>query len=522
MINPEHKIIIKDISKKVNNTRNDLMKDNIIRKPFIFKGYKSEEDRIKDAVYNNKLLYNIPDYPSPRSNNIKKDKNKDNSKDIIYNFNIDIQQRYNTINNSDNNSNKTNNKLIDSKKKISMSDVNIFHPIKNSIYNAKIDSEDNNQNKIRLTIFEKKLLKNLSKSNSIYQPQMRYKPRTDLERVYDVLNLQSLKENDKQVIERQLTNVDLYTYKRPKEILEGKKEKKIKVNSDGRTYNILPNPIIIEQKKELENKQHHKAIYGSRNLFYEPKNNDKKLWARKGNLNKEARKLLSLYHYKTHFKATEEIQFKINKKSDSTNNNAELNTYLMIPNLFNTHKEKINKNHKIINLKKNQFRNKSYNNYNLNYSELDKKKDLFNFGEDAYKNDEEIDDSDNDNEYIKLLQNNPNLKDKSIKPNSNSMKNLFNLAFKKEEKPDENGKRKSEENNNLRYNRDFMENRKHGNYIVDEKNIHDVARLILDECHVNSSKSKYNNTSLKTRNGKTMITKGLSVDEFLKKHRLSE
>ena len=155
MINPEHKIIIKDISKKVNNTRNDLMKDNIIRKPFIFKGYKSEEDRIKDAVYNNKLLYNIPDYPSPRSNNIKKDKNKDNSKDIIYNFNIDIQQRYNTINNSDNNSNKTNNKLIDSKKKISMSDVNIFHPIKNSIYNDKIDSEDNNQNKIRLTIFEK-------------------------------------------------------------------------------------------------------------------------------------------------------------------------------------------------------------------------------------------------------------------------------------------------------------------------------------------------------------------------------
>jgi len=304
--------------------------------------------------------------------------------------------------------------------------------------------------------------------------------------------------------------------------LEEKKEKKIKVNSDGRTYNILPNPIIIEQKKELENKQHHKAIYGSRNLFYEPKNNDKKLWARKGNLNQEARKLLSLYHYKTHFKATEEIQFKINKKSDSTNNNAELNTYLMIPNLFNTHKEKINKNHKIINLKKNQFRNKSYNNYNLNYSELDKKKDLFNFGEDAYKNDEEIDDSDNDNEYIKLLQNNPNLKDKSIKPNSNSMKNLFNLAFKKEEKPDENGKRKSEENNNLRYNRDFMENRKHGNYIVDEKNIHDVARLILDECHVNSSKSKYNNTSLKTRNGKTMITKGLSVDEFLKKHRLSE
>ena len=117
MTNPEHKIIIKDISKKVNNTRNELMKDNIIRKPFIFKGYNSEEDRIKYAEYNNKLLYNIPDYPSPRNNNIKKDQNKDNSKDIIYNFNIDIQQRYNTINSNDNDNNKINIKLIDSKRK---------------------------------------------------------------------------------------------------------------------------------------------------------------------------------------------------------------------------------------------------------------------------------------------------------------------------------------------------------------------------------------------------------------------
>ena len=525
MTNPEHKIIIKDISKKVNNTRNDLMKDNIIRKPFIFKGYKSEEDRIKDAAYKNKLLYNIPDYPSPRSNNTKKDNdndnnnNKDKSRNIIYNFNIDIQQRYNTTNDNDNVNNKISSKLVDSKKKVSMSDVNIFHPKrKNSIYNLKNGSESNNQN-IRLTIFEKKLLKDLSKNNSIYQPQMRYKPRTDLERVYDILNLQSLMENDRQVIERQLTNIDLYSYKRPKDILEGKKEKKIKVNRDGKTYNILPNPIILEQKKKLENIQHQKAIYGNRNLFYEPKNNDNKLWARKENLNLEAKKLLSLYHYKTHFKATEEIQFKIKQKPNSTYDNTELNKYLMIPNLFNTiSSEKIPKISNIINLKKNQFRNKSYNNYDLNYSELDKKEDLFNFGEDAYKSDEEIDDY----EYNKLFQNNPNLKFKSMKPNSNSMKNLFNLAFKKGEKTEEDNKRNSHDNNNYRYSRDFMENRKHGNYIVDDKNIHDVAKLVLDECHVNSSKSKYNNTSLKTRSGKTMITKGLSVDEFLKKHCLSE
>ena len=53
------------------------------------------------------------------------------------------------------------------------------------------------------------------------------------------------------------------------------------------------------------------------------------------------------------------------------------------------------------------------------------------------------------------------------------------------------------------------------------KNIHSTARLILDECKVHSIKSKFNNSSLKSKNGKTMITKGLSVDQFLKKYNLN-
>ena len=52
MSNPEHQIVVKDITTKVNNPRVDLMKDEVMQKPFIFKGYKSEDDRIKDAIYN--------------------------------------------------------------------------------------------------------------------------------------------------------------------------------------------------------------------------------------------------------------------------------------------------------------------------------------------------------------------------------------------------------------------------------------------------------------------------------------
>jgi hypothetical protein len=44
---------------------------------------------------------------------------------------------------------------------------------------------------------------------------MRYKPRTDLERVYDVINGYNLDEKSKDIIERQLKSINLYDYKKP-------------------------------------------------------------------------------------------------------------------------------------------------------------------------------------------------------------------------------------------------------------------------------------------------------------------
>ena len=88
MKNPEYKIVINDISSKVTNPREELMKEteSKIRKPFIFKGYKSEADRIKDVVYNNRLLYNLPDYPDTQSERLHKEKSSINSNNIKYNL----------------------------------------------------------------------------------------------------------------------------------------------------------------------------------------------------------------------------------------------------------------------------------------------------------------------------------------------------------------------------------------------------------------------------------------------------
>ena len=545
MSNPDHQIVVKDISTKVNNPRVDLMKDEVIRKPFIFKGYKSEEDRIKDAIYNNRLLFNLPDYPDFKKKNSAENKDNENeineAKTTIYNFNVDIPKKFKTINTDEINE-------FDSKKRVSISNTIQPRRRRKSIYNSNQDEESNNIEKVeekdnllktekkvktnidilrKFSIVDKKILNDLAKNNAIYQPKMKFRARTDLERVYDMLNLQSLKENDRQIVERQLTNIDLYIYKKPKELLNEKK-KKVKVNNDGRTYEILPNPIIEEQKKQMEKLQNEKKIYGDRHLYYEPKNNNNKLWARKNNLNIEARNLLSSYHYKTHFKATEEMQFKINnKKSDSDNTDPEINsinTCLMIPNLFNSENIEINNKNrkKILNLK-NLFNNKGLKtNSNCNYSELDKKVDLFNFGEDIYR-----DDNDNKpidfNEYKNSYQNNPNLRNLGFSSSDESMKNLFKIAFEKEHNLDEGERKNDSSNDNYRYSINENENKSRDihNFLVNDKNIHNTAKLILDECKVHSIKSKFNNSSLKSKNGKTMITKGLSVDQFLKKYNLN-
>ena len=57
MTNPTSKILVKDITKKINISRKELMNEPN-EKPFIFKGYKNETDRIKDKIKENRSLFN--------------------------------------------------------------------------------------------------------------------------------------------------------------------------------------------------------------------------------------------------------------------------------------------------------------------------------------------------------------------------------------------------------------------------------------------------------------------------------
>ena len=119
-----------------------------------------------------------------------------------------------------------------------------------------------------MSIIEKNQIKALIKKDSILQPQMRFTARTDLERVYDALNGDYIKRNEREIIERQLKHIRLFNYKKPKEMLK----------ADSYNEEELEEKIKIEKSpiKDKKKNKNIKNIYGPSNVYYEAKNNDRK------------------------------------------------------------------------------------------------------------------------------------------------------------------------------------------------------------------------------------------------------
>ena len=61
MTEPGHKITVQDVTDKIINTREDMLNKQELQKPFIFKGYTTEKERIKDTIKNNRYIFNLPE-----------------------------------------------------------------------------------------------------------------------------------------------------------------------------------------------------------------------------------------------------------------------------------------------------------------------------------------------------------------------------------------------------------------------------------------------------------------------------
>jgi len=501
MANPSSQIIINDVTEKVENCRQELMNQSKMQKPFIFKGYTSEQDRINDTVKNNKLLFNLPDYPET-----KKNKSSDKDKSLkargpIINFHIfeDIKIKEKEKEKEENEKRRN-----------------------NTIESTTVNHKDNNDNKEpgkqtfkrRMSISEKNKINEIVRRDSILQPTMKFTARTDLERVYDMLNGDLMKNHERNIIERQLKHINLYNYKKPKELL------KIANNSMDKGKDDLKDKNL-EKWEEEEKKKHASAklIYGPSNVYYEARNNDKMAWARKDNLNMEARRLLSSYHFKTHFKATEEIaELKSNKK------NFIKSSFFILPHLLpkNHRYQNYNTSADVYNMSLSNSYKKLNNKKTLDYSKIKDTTNIFNFEKEHMQ--DEINDQLNEGNYNGI--NNPILKGNKNSVDPASLQILSKLAFNPISNPNEDLSMNENVSINLAFNdkeKDYDKNKNDdGDTNKKYANLNSVARKILNDCNVYTKKSKFNNSSHKKKGGKTMITKGMTVKEFENKYNFNK
>jgi len=457
MTNPESIIEHKDITEKVINTRAELINERFAdnpekNKPLVFRGYISEADRIKDVIKQNKYLYYLPDYEK-----IKQEK-----------------KRLKALS-QDNNASKT-------------IDQNNINRVLNSKYTINNDTDRfsiNNPENINAS--------KSSKKNTIFQPTMRYKPRTDLERVYDILNGYNYNQASRDIIERQLKSINLYDYKK-NSINEGGKEES----------RILKRPRFLSKslQRKTKKRKNVNSLYKMNHVYYNPDKSSYKPWQRREDLNTEAYGFLSSYHYKTHFKAAEEIAESDYKSNNKGNNN--LNSVFLLPNLL----PKYYKPRSI----------KTENN-------LEEREDPFKFGEDNSS-------SENSEEYEDFDKNyNPIIHKPKTVGDPKTMEILTKIAFRqkkgtgqmdfKNEHEEQKIVRKIKKTGNKNYTED-------NNVIINNKlyykntQFDQISHKILEMCNIYSPKSKFNNTVHKSKGGKTMITKGMTVGEFEKKYNIQE
>ena len=480
MTNPHSIIELKDITEKITNTREELINEQFAdnpekKRPLVFRGYITEADRIKDTIKNNKYLFYLPDYekikkerkklkassPSPNINSKAKNLKNIKIKNSSFNNKNDISERSKTIN-------------------------------KNFIFTTP-NHTINNEPVLN------KLSSNSVNKNFISQPTMRYKPRTDLERIYDVLNGYHCDEKSKDIIERQLKSINLYDYKRP----GGSTTSLGKENNESAKKNNSKklNPKIIRSHQK---KKKFYSLYKSSKLYYNPSKDDYKPWHRRDDLNNEAYGFLSSYHYKTHFKAAEEIA-ESNYKYDKNNKNK--NSVFLLPNLIpNYYQPK--------NIKSD--------------AHSEEKEDPFKFGKETNSSDESEDYEEFDKNYNPIIQKTKTFSDPE------AMKVLTKMAFKQKKNEFDNfdfKKDDEDEEKNLKKIKNKKGKKNYGeddNVVIKNKlyfknsQFDKITSEVLEMCNVYSTKSKFNNTTHKSKGGKTMITRGMTVGEFEKKYGLQE
>ena len=321
--------------------------------------------------------------------------------------------------------------------------------------------------------------KEKAKKDNYLQPTMKFRPRTDLERIFDTINLNYFGKISKNLVNEQLKSLGLlkvYSNKKNSNIQNEYSllREKLKVNPETLDY-------LIKEKQRLEQgpktKEIHELINNMDNIIQINKeiktdkinkemmfgnsseNKEKKYKIKRKNLNNFlAKNILGEYQKKTHFKA--------------------LCTYSL-------------------DLEDNNYKDKKI----VRYNSLDNL--------DYFKNDNDI----TPYQFKKKFK-----RDKLCSPSKmDYLRHLFNSEEKKPEiqKPEKDKRiieMEAEQNKLLRRQNNVLINGKYYN----KKDLKGISDALLKKCNYLSKHFEPKNSG----NGKLMFTRGMTVNEFAKKYGL--
>ena len=372
-----------------------------------------------------------------------------------------------------------------------------------------IECEDNNLNinnrNGQRSISEKPLIKNNSKTNSTtnmekyLQPIMKFKPRTDLERIFDAINLNYYGKIDRNLINEQLKSLGLvtvYNKKNPKLQTEySLLKEKLKVNPETLNYLIKEKQRLEQGPKtneinelisNMENIIHiNKEIMSeeAQKNFSSSSQKARNIRNKRRNLNNFlAKNILSEYQKKTHFKALCTCSLDLNdsykKKDFKLGNSRDIKNEDKY-NSFNTlYNRKINFDYN------NNTTGFKYNSINLYKKQFHTKK--------KYP-EQELD-------YLKNLFSQQHIEGK------NPFGNIHD------------NQRKINDEENDSYNKIYRQ----ANLVLingkffNKNDMKGISNAVLKEC--NYIKKYFDSEN--AGEGKTMITRGMTVNEFTRKYGL--
>lgn len=336
---------------------------------------------------------------------------------------------------------------------------------------------------------------------SFKQPEMRYKPRTDLERIFDTVNNNNYGRVNKSIVYNQLKGLELNQFKRQKTYSEDEDEEYEKLTEES--------PYIALAKMNKKNKAGTESSSVQTEL--KEKAPIRKRFQPIRNINAEAKYIMSDLHYKTHFKAAavfaSQYPSLIKKESQELQNGIQRS-------LFEDNEYATMTQNRLVN--SNQILRKNVNPYQIlnTFNDIDPQA-LIALQQIAFK----------DPNDLGLFTKEINQGENVVKGQLPKRKRKVSIRDIPEQLSKQDPNHMDEELFNKKgkiYNlRVDDEKIMIGSESLSKSKINEIANKILNACNVYHSKNKNNKNCLKAGSGKLMITNGLTIKEFEDKYILN-